>query len=109
MDRLSLTKSNELWEEALDLVPGGVLGIRRPYNFVQGEYPLFIERASGGRMWDVDGNEYIDLLCGYGPIILGHREPEIDGVVHLPYVDVSPGDILQVRIEDADDYDLWAQ
>ena len=81
MDKLDLTKSNALWEEALDLVPGGVLGIRRPYNFVPGEYPLFIERASGGRMWDVDGNEYIDLLCGYGPIILGHREPEIDEAV----------------------------
>jgi len=81
MDKLEITKSYELWQEALDLVPGGVLGIRRPYNFVQGEYPLFMERASGGRMWDVDGNEYIDFLCGYGPIILGHREPEIDDAV----------------------------
>jgi glutamate-1-semialdehyde aminotransferase len=81
MEKLTLTKSNELWDEALDLVPGGVLGIRRPYNFVPGEYPLFVERASGGRMWDVDGNEYIDFLCGYGPIILGHREPEIDDAV----------------------------
>ncbi len=78
---LNLTKSNALWEEALDLVPGGVLGIRRPYNFVPGQYPLFLKEGRGGRVWDVDGNEYIDLLCAYGPIILGHCEPEIDQAV----------------------------
>jgi glutamate-1-semialdehyde-2,1-aminomutase len=82
MERLKLEKSERLWEEALDLVPGGVLGIRRPYNFVAGEYPLFIEEGRGGRIWDVDGNEYIDFLCAYGPIILGHREEEIDEAVH---------------------------
>ncbi len=81
MEKLTLTNSNRLWEEALDLVPGGVLGIRRPYNFVPGEYPLFLERGKGGRVWDVDGNEYIDFLCAYGPIVLGHRESEIDVAV----------------------------
>lgn len=81
MKKLNLMKSEKLWEEALDLVPGGVLGIRRPYNFVQGEYPLFIVEGKGGRIKDLDGNEYIDFLCAYGPIILGHREPEIDDAV----------------------------
>ncbi len=81
MERLNLAKSETLWKEALDLVPGGVLGIRRPYNFVPGEYPLFIEEGKAGRIWDVDGNEYIDMLCAYGPIILGHREEEIDDAV----------------------------
>lgn len=76
--KLKRTRTEELWGEALRLVPGGVLGIRRPYNFVPGEYPYFIERGEGGRIWDVDGNEYIDFLCSYGPIILGHREEEID-------------------------------
>ena len=81
MDKLNLEKSEKLWEEALDLVPGGVLGIRRPYNFVPGEYPLFIEEGAAGRIWDVDGNEYIDMLCAYGPIILGHHEEEVDDAV----------------------------
>lgn len=81
MDKLNLRKSEEIWKEALDLVPGGVLGIRRPYNFVQGEYPLFLDKGKGGRVWDVDGNEYIDFLCSYGPIILGHSEEEVDNAV----------------------------
>ena len=81
MEKLKLDMSQALWKEAMDLVPGGVLGIRRPYNFVPGEYPLFITKGKGGRIWDVDGNEYIDFLCAYGPIILGHREPEIDDAV----------------------------
>jgi len=81
MKKLDLSRSQAMWKEALDIVPGGVLGIRRPYNFVPGEYPLFLDCGKGGRVWDVDGNEYIDLLCAYGPIILGHREPEIDEAV----------------------------
>lgn len=81
MQKLNLKRSEEIWKEALDLVPGGVLGIRRPLNFVPGEYPIFLERGKGSHVWDVDGNEYIDLLCAYGPIILGHRETEIDDAV----------------------------
>lgn len=80
-ERLKLDKSIALFEEAQTLVPGGVAGIRRPYNFVQGEYPIFFDRGKGGRMIDVDGNEYIDFLCAYGPIIIGHREDEIDDAV----------------------------
>ena len=80
-DKLTLTKSETLYQEALDLIPGAILGIRRPYNFVPGEYPIFFESAQGGRVTDVDGNEYIDMLCAYGPIIIGHREEEIDRAV----------------------------
>ncbi|MBU1238158.1 aminotransferase class III-fold pyridoxal phosphate-dependent enzyme [Myxococcota bacterium] len=80
-DKLNQTNSEALYNEALELIPGAILGIRRPYNFVPGEYPIFIDRGAGGRIWDVDGNEYIDLLCSYGPIILGHREKEIDDAV----------------------------
>lgn len=81
MEKLKLEKSEELYAEALDLIPGGILGIRRPYNFVPGEYPIFMVSGKGGRITDVDGNEYIDLLCSYGPIILGHREEEVDNAV----------------------------
>jgi len=80
-EKLKLTRSEELYAEARTLIPGGILGIRRPYNFVPGEYPVFLERAAAGHIWDVDGNEYVDFLAAYGPIILGHREPEIDAAV----------------------------
>ncbi len=77
-DKLNLTKTNQYYEKALELIPGAILGIRRPYNFVPGEYPIFFKDAKGGKVTDVDGNEYIDMLCAYGPIIIGHREEEID-------------------------------
>jgi glutamate-1-semialdehyde aminotransferase len=80
-EKLTLTNTFKLYEEALNLIPGAILGIRRPYNFVEGEYPIFFETAKGGRVTDVDGNEYIDMLCAYGPIIIGHREEEIDNEV----------------------------
>jgi glutamate-1-semialdehyde aminotransferase len=80
-DKLRLENSERMYQKSLELIPGAVLGIRRPYNFVPGEYPIFFESAKGGRVTDVDGNEYIDLLCAYGPIIIGHREEEIDNAV----------------------------
>jgi len=79
---LNLQKSTDELKRARDLIPGGVLGIRRPYNFVEGEYPSFFDHGKGGRIVDIDGNEYIDYLCAYGPIIIGYREEEIDeGVI----------------------------
>jgi len=79
--KLNITKSVELFEEAKSLVPGGVLGARKPGDFIMGEYPIFLEYGKGCRLIDVDGNEYIDYLCGYGPIILGYREEEVDDAV----------------------------
>ena len=80
-EKLKLARSMSLFEEAKKLVPGGVAGIRRPYNFVPGEYPIFFDHGRGGRVVDVDGNEYIDFLCAYGPIIIGYCEDEIDDAV----------------------------
>lgn len=79
--KLNLTRSMKMYEEAQRLSPGGLMGIRRPYNFVAGEYPIFIERGYDGHIVDVDGNDYIDMLCAYGPIILGYNEPEINQAV----------------------------
>jgi glutamate-1-semialdehyde aminotransferase len=76
--KLDLTRSMAMLADAQRLTPGGVGGIRRPYNFVVGEYPVFITHGQGGHIFDVDGNEYIDMLCAYGPIILGYVEPEIN-------------------------------
>ena len=63
------------------LTPGGVLGIRRPYNFVDNEYPVYFTEGKGCWVTDLDGNQYIDYLCAYGPIILGYREEEVDNAV----------------------------
>jgi len=81
-EKLNITKSRELFEEAVTLVPGGVLGARKPGDFIDGEYPIFLETGKGCRLVDVDGNEFIDFLCGYGPIILGYREEEVDEAVY---------------------------
>ena len=78
---LKLDNSFAEFERAKELIPGGVLGIRRPYNFVPGEFPIFFENGEGGHVTDVDGNEYIDYLCAYGPMILGSKEKEVDDVV----------------------------
>ena len=82
MKKLNITKSRELFEEATGLIPGGVLGARKPTDFIDGEYPIFLETGKGCRLTDVDGNEFIDFLCGYGPIILGYRETEVDEAVY---------------------------
>jgi glutamate-1-semialdehyde aminotransferase len=79
--KLNIARSLELFEQAKKLVPGGVLGARKPSDFVEGEYPIYLEHGKGCRFTDVDGNEYIDFLCGYGPIILGYREEEVDEAV----------------------------
>jgi glutamate-1-semialdehyde aminotransferase len=76
--KLNLTKNMAEFERGKKCTPGGVLGIRRPYNFVEGEYPIYFEHGKGGKIVDIDGNEYLDFLCAYGPIIVGHREEEID-------------------------------
>ncbi len=81
-EKLNITKSRELFEEAITLVPGGVLGARKPGDFIEGEYPIFLDNGKGCHLTDVDGNEFIDFLCGYGPIILGYREEEVDEAVY---------------------------
>jgi glutamate-1-semialdehyde aminotransferase len=79
--KLKLDLSEKMYADALKIIPGAIAGIRRPYNFVPGEYPIYLDSAKGGKITDVDGNTYIDMLCAYGPIIIGHREEEIDNAV----------------------------
>lgn len=81
VQKLNLTNSLEEYEYAKTIIPGAVLGIRRPYNFVDGEFPIYFDHGKGGHVTDIDGNEYIDYLCAYGPTIIGNREEEIDNAV----------------------------
>jgi len=76
-----LTGSAELLERAQRVVPGGIYGHMAPGFLVPGEYPSFIARGEGASIWDVDGNRYIDYMCSYGPIVLGHRHPVVEAAV----------------------------
>src|SRR5881394_1590223 len=73
---ISRTRSQELFAEALKYIPGGVNSPVRAFRAVGGE-PFFVAKAKGARVWDVDGNEYIDYVCTWGPAILGHAHPKI--------------------------------
>jgi glutamate-1-semialdehyde 2,1-aminomutase len=72
------SRSQALFERAAKVIPGGIYGHASPAVTVPGAYPYYAERGRGCRYWDVDGNEYIDYLCGYGPMILGHQHPEVE-------------------------------
>lgn len=69
-------KSKKLWNQAQRYMPGGVNSPVRAFKAVNGA-PVFVERGKGSRIWDVDGNEYIDYVCSWGPLILGHANKEV--------------------------------
>ncbi|HEX8855034.1 MAG TPA: aminotransferase class III-fold pyridoxal phosphate-dependent enzyme, partial [Thermoleophilaceae bacterium] len=77
---LQQTRSEELYRKALGLIPGGVNSPVRAMRSI-GRDPLFIERASGAEIVDVDGNSYIDYVCSWGPLIAGHAHPVVIGAV----------------------------
>ncbi len=78
MDLYTFTKSYELLEEAKNYVPGGIYGPRSPNFLTFGSYPAFLSRGEGCRVWDVDGNEYIDYMCSFGTNLLGLQHPKVD-------------------------------
>ena len=69
-------KSITVYRRALDMIPGGVDSPVRAFKAV-GISPTFIDRAKGSRIWDIDGNEYIDYVGSWGPMILGHAHPAV--------------------------------
>jgi glutamate-1-semialdehyde 2,1-aminomutase len=73
---LNIQKSIELFDSAKRVLPGGVDSPVRAFRAVGGQ-PLFIERGEGARMTDADGNEYIDYVLSWGPLILGHAHPRV--------------------------------
>src|SRR5438105_344569 len=78
----SVEQSWRLWEEARALIPMGTqTHSKAPREALRGNEPCFLVRGEGGRVWDVDGNEYIDLRCGLGPISLGHRFPAVEAAI----------------------------
>ena len=73
---LKLSRSHDLFVEAQQLLPGGVNSPVRAFRGVGGE-PVFIDRASGPYLYDVDGNRYLDYVQSWGPMILGHAHPAV--------------------------------
>ncbi len=74
-------KSEQLFSEALKFIPGGVNSPVRAFRAVGGN-PFFVSRAEGARLFDVDGNEFIDYVGTWGPAILGHSNPIIKKAIH---------------------------
>jgi glutamate-1-semialdehyde 2,1-aminomutase len=73
---MSHSKSEELFRKACEIIPGGVNSPVRAFRSVGGN-PVFVARGQGSHIFDVDGNEYIDYVGSWGPLLLGHRHPEI--------------------------------
>lgn len=73
---MNTEKSKVLFEEAKNYMPGGVNSPVRAFNAV-GRNPLFIHKAKGSKIYDEDGNEFIDYVCSWGPGILGHAHPKV--------------------------------
>ena len=91
-------RSAELFSRALEVTPGGVNSPVRAFGPVGGT-PRFIERGAGAYLFDVDGGEYVDLVCSWGPMILGHAHPSVVAAVSEALVRgtsfgaVTPGEV----------------
>jgi glutamate-1-semialdehyde 2,1-aminomutase len=90
MDRRSNSLDRELRERAAAVIPGGMYG-HQSTGRLPDDYPQFFERGKGAYLWDVDGNRVFDLMCGYGPNLLGYADEAVDAA----YVSrVRQGDCL---------------
>lgn len=101
------SRSHELFTEARRFIPGGVNSPVRAFRGVGGE-PFFVERASGARVWDVDGNEYIDYVGTWGPAILGHAPQVVrDAITDAAQKGVSFGIPNPYEVEMAQTICKW--
>ncbi|NLB19094.1 MAG: aminotransferase class III-fold pyridoxal phosphate-dependent enzyme, partial [Syntrophomonadaceae bacterium] len=73
---MKTSQSDQLFAMASEYIPGGVNSPVRAFQAVQGN-PVFISEAQGCRLTDMDGNQYIDYVCSWGPLILGHSNPAV--------------------------------
>jgi glutamate-1-semialdehyde 2,1-aminomutase len=76
--RLKRERQLEMYRRALKALPGGTDSNFRAW----GEDTVYVDRGKGGRIWDLDGNEFVDLRMGYGPVVLGHADDRVDEAVH---------------------------
>ncbi|MGC1284882.1 MAG: aminotransferase class III-fold pyridoxal phosphate-dependent enzyme [Streptosporangiaceae bacterium] len=110
------SRSNDarLRQRAETVIPGGMYG-HMSANALPPEYPQFYQRSEGSHVWDVDGNEYVDFMCSFGPIILGHKHPKVEAAAAAQRADgdtqagpaaamVETAELLVDRVAHAD----WA-
>lgn len=105
MSRLPYTRfsrSREVFDKAQKLIPGGVNSPVRAYKSVGGD-PVAIARGKGSRVWDVDGNEYVDYICSWGPLILGHAPDDVvSAVCEAAALGTSFGALTEREVEFAE-------
>lgn len=93
------SKSNALYEEAVRYIPGGVNSPVRAFKAV-GLEPIFADHAEGSRLTDVDGNTYIDYICSWGPLLLGHSPKAIvEGIEEIVAKGTSYGVATAIEVE----------
>ncbi len=95
------TRASEvLYHRALGLLPGGVNSPVRAMRSIGREHPIFIERGEGFELIDVDGNRYVDWVCSWGPLILGHADPDVvDAVRAAAALGTSYGAATEAEVE----------
>jgi glutamate-1-semialdehyde 2,1-aminomutase len=76
-DAHARTTDAALRARAAAVIPGGMYG-HQSVAGLPAVYPQFMARGAGARVWDVDGREYVDLMCSYGPVVLGHQHPKVE-------------------------------
>ena len=78
----NISESNALWRRAQGLIPAGTQTLAKgPTQYSDGVAPKYVRRGQGARLWDVDGNEFLDYNMGIGPIVLGYRHPVVDEAI----------------------------
>ena len=78
---MNTNNSKKIYEKAKESIPGGVNSPVRAFQSVNNEYPIFIKSGNGSKLYDEDGNEYVDMIGSWGPMILGHNYPQVLKVV----------------------------
>jgi glutamate-1-semialdehyde aminotransferase len=76
-----IAKSRAMLERSDAVIVRGCQGHKRSHDMLARGYPVFTARASGCRFWDIDGNEYVDYLLGFGPILLGYDDPAVNAAI----------------------------
>jgi glutamate-1-semialdehyde 2,1-aminomutase len=77
VDSRQRSADRELRQRASAVIPGGMYG-HQSAGPLPPEYPQFMRSGRGARVWDADGNRYVDLMCSYGPLVLGHQHPKVE-------------------------------
>jgi glutamate-1-semialdehyde 2,1-aminomutase len=83
---------SDLRRRAAAVIPGGMYG-HMTVGYLPAAYPQFYERSEGSHVWDVDGNEYVDFMCSFGPMILGYKHPRVEAAAQAQREkgDTQPG------------------